>query len=197
MQRKQHVGEKALQADTSAPAKYQYTFIDYLMLTAAICVCLWSWIFVEPDTLQRSAAAQTVVKVVTSVVPWVAALERYGPHAHKLLLVHSVCYLVFLPLVVWYLKLKIQPRTLQRNEIWPALGWGLGVVIFGLFISSIYFNLDNAFSGATGKKQFGLMVYAWSMPIAGSIITASILFSFISVLCLLSNVLKAARKLYA
>lgn len=152
--------------------KYQYTAIDYVILVAAILICLWSWIFLEADTLQHSRAAQTIVKIVTSVAPWVAALEDYGPQAHRLLLVHSVCHLVFFPLIYFVIKAQ-KPKFTSLNK--ALLGAGLGFLLAVLF-TSLYFNLDGTFAGTARRGGFSLMIYSWSMPITASFFVSLILF---------------------
>jgi hypothetical protein len=146
----------------SLPSKYQSTAIDYVMLVSAIFVCLWAWIFVEPDTLQRSHAAQIIVKIVTAVLPWVAALERYGLQAHQLLLVHSVCYLIFIPLATISLISKRKLVSVGLKQTLIGLGWGC---FFLAFFAATYFNLETTFSGAARRGGFALFIYSWSMPV--------------------------------
>lgn len=168
-----------MKSKSDQPAKYQCTAIDYVIFMAVIFICLWSWIFVEPDTLQRNAAAQTIVKLVTSVLPWVAALERYGQQAHKLLLVHSVCYLVFLPLMFLYIKAQKKIRVIDLQK--AVVGF-LGVLLLLLLFSAIYFNLSDVFDGAVRRSKLGFMTYSWSMPILACAFAATI--SYLSALLL-------------
>ena len=146
----------------SSASKYQYTAIDYVMLVATILVCLWSWIFVEVDTLQRSYTAQIIVKNVTMVLPWMAALERYGPQAQQLLLVHSVCYVIFFPLAI--ISVVRKQKSTRINLRSTLVAFGLGCLLVALFLS-IYFNLEATFSGAARRGGFGVFVYPWSMPV--------------------------------
>lgn len=171
-----------MQAPIGQKIKYEYTAIDYVIFVAMILICLWSWIFVEPDTLQRSAAAQGIVKVVTSVIPWVAALESYGPQAHQLLLVHSVCYVVIFPLAAIYTKKFDLSKKVDLDKIFIAIL--LAALLFLLFITP-YLNLGKTFAGIAGRYGYGLILNFWVMPIAAFItVFASLLFLMIIVILL-------------
>jgi hypothetical protein len=155
--------------------KYQYTAIDFVMLVAAIFICLWSWIFVEADTLQHSQAAQTIVKIITSVVPWVAALERYGPAAHKILLVHSICHLVFTPLMAIYVR-KILKNKRGKVDDYSKLVIGLILLTGVLFMAlTPYYRLHGTFAETAGRHGYDLLIHPWTMPLISIALTCGIL----------------------
>lgn len=179
------------QGENRSKSKYEYTTIDYVILVAVIFICLWSWIFVEPDTLQRSAAAQAVVKAVTSVLPWVAALERYGPQAHQVMLVHSVCYLVFSPLIAIYVNKLFSNRS-KFDLPGLLLGLLISLIIFFLTLTP-YYNLKKTFEGTAGRQGYDLLVQFWSMPLMACLCVGCTLFLSITIVRGIIDVAQSVR----
>lgn len=150
--------------------KYEASWLEYLTLVAIIFVSLWAWIFVEKDTLQRSEAAQAVVGFVTTLLPWIAALEKYGPAAHKLLLVHSVCNIVYFPLIfaIWFKLFINRPKKspLDGYSLFKLISVGV-LPLFFLIVA--YYNLDSAFTGRVPHRSYFLVVSPLTMPLWASI----------------------------
>lgn len=177
--------------------KYKYTAIDYVMLVAVILICLWSWIFVEADTLQRSQAAQTIVKIVTSVVPWVAALERYGPLAHQLLLVHSVCHLVFLPLMILYARKILKNRNIKAGDLYKlCIGFLLLSGVFFVILTP-YYGLRKTFAGTAGRHGYDFLIQSWSMPLLSIVLTCGVLLLLVVFFTFALDFLKFIWRLHA
>lgn len=150
--------------------KYEASWLEYLTLVAIIFVSLWAWIFVEKDTLQRSEAAQTAVGFVTTLLPWIAALEKYGPAAHKLLLVHSVCNIVYFPLVfaIWLKLFNNRPKKspLDGYSLFKLISAGVLPLFF--FIAT-YYDLGSALARRSGRSSYSLVLSPLTMPLWASI----------------------------
>lgn len=167
-------GKPGAQVENKSKPKYEYTTIDYVILVAVIFVCLWSWIFVDSDTLRRSPVAQGIVNAVAWALPWIGVLERYGPQAHKLMLVHSVCYLVLTPLMGIYVR-KLFKKRIGSDAYRSLVGLLLFVLLLFLMLAP-YYSLQETFAGTAGRHGYGLLLQPWSMPLMACLSVGGVLF---------------------